>query len=388
MASFAQNLAATLTSHAWSPESDQLAVCPSSTKILIYTASPLSPKGWKRTATLQKHEQLVSGLDWSPVSGQRRLFSCSYDRTAHVWTFQDASQEWTPKIVLLRHDRAALTGKWSPSGNLIAVGSGSKTVCVCYYDTSNDWWACKVIRRRHESSVVALAWHPDSPLLATASTDGKFRVFNANIGETDSAGQAPTCLSDKFGERLLEVDCNSSWVHDVAWSLNGSKLAACSHNCTVFVVDGLDVNVPESFTQAASDVATVTLTTLPLKSILFVSESILVGAGFDAKVFTFTCEGPKQWAQHETVDEKVSPDKVKGYQGYKRQSFVAKLGMFKSQVETGESGKKERLNEHIVHKQPIFGMKLLSSSGRFSTCGLDGQIGLWNIQKMIASLQR
>jgi hypothetical protein len=90
--------------------------------------------------------------------------------------------------------------------------------------------------------------------------------------ETDSAGQAPTCLSDKFGERLLEVDCNSSWVHDVAWSLNGSKLAACSHNCTVFVVDGLDVNVPESFTQAASDVATVTLTTLPLKSILFVSE--------------------------------------------------------------------------------------------------------------------
>jgi hypothetical protein len=33
MASFAQNLAATLTSHAWSPESDQLAVCPNSTEV-------------------------------------------------------------------------------------------------------------------------------------------------------------------------------------------------------------------------------------------------------------------------------------------------------------------------------------------------------------------
>eukprot|EP00873_Tetraselmis_striata_P014820 jgi/Tetstr1/435084/TSEL_024053.t1 len=383
MASFAQKLAATLTTHAWSSGGEELAVSPNNAEVHIYRASSASPQGWQRTSVLKKHDQRVSGLDWNPVPGRRQLFSCSHDRTAYVWAFDGAVGDWTPQIVVLRHDRAALAGKWSPSGDLIAVGSGSKTVCVCYFDTSNRWWTCKVIRRRHTSSVVALDWHPSGTLLATASTDGKFRVINANVNGT---GQEATCQSSQFGEVLLEVDCGSTWVHDIAWSLDGSKLTACTHSCVVYVVDGLDPGDPQSFTSASSNVAMITLTTLPLKALLFISDHILLGAGFDAKVFSFTCAGAKGWRQSHAVDEQVSPDKAKGLGGHKRQSFIAKLGMFKSQVEKGQSGQAGKAAGHVIHKQPIISMRLLKESNRFSTCGLDGQVGVWNIAKLMASL--
>lgn len=85
-------------------------------------------------------------------------------------------------------------------------------------------------------------------------------------------GQEATCQSSQFGEVLLEVDCGSTWVHDIAWSLDGSKLAACTHSCVVYVVDGLDPGDPQSFTSASSNVAMITLTTLPLKALLFISD--------------------------------------------------------------------------------------------------------------------
>ena len=76
--------------------------------------------------------------------------------------------------------RAALCVRWSACGRKFAIGSGDKTVCVCYYESENKWWASKLIRKKHQSSVTSVAWHPSGALLATASTDMHCRVFNAS----------------------------------------------------------------------------------------------------------------------------------------------------------------------------------------------------------------
>lgn len=52
----------------------------------------------------------------------------------------------------------------------------------------------------------------------------------------------------------------------------------------------------------------------------------------------------------------------------------------------GQSGQAGKAAGHVIHKQPIISMRLLKESNRFSTCGLDGQVGVWNIAKLMASL--
>lgn len=66
-----------------------------------------------------------------------------------------------------------------------AIGSGAKTVCVCYYEPENNWWISKHIKKKHASSVTDVAWHPNSLLLATASTDCRCRIYSAFVKGVD-----------------------------------------------------------------------------------------------------------------------------------------------------------------------------------------------------------
>jgi actin related protein 2/3 complex subunit 1A/1B len=172
--------AESITCHAWSPDLSMVALCPNNTEVHIYKS--LSQDHWERLHVLQKHDQIVSGIDWSSKSN--KIVTVSHDRNSYVWSLEGA--EWVPTLVILRLNRAALCVQWSPKENKFAVGSGAKTVCICYYEQENNWWVSKLIRKRHESSVTSVAWHPNNVLLATTSTDGKCRVFSTFIKGVDT----------------------------------------------------------------------------------------------------------------------------------------------------------------------------------------------------------
>ena len=85
-----------------------------------------------------QHDLLVSSIDWSPRTN--KIVSCSHDRNAFVWVFDDESQVWKPTLVILRIDRAATDVKWSLDGGRFAVASSAKMVPVCMYESGNDWY--------------------------------------------------------------------------------------------------------------------------------------------------------------------------------------------------------------------------------------------------------
>jgi WD40 repeat protein len=66
---------------------------------------------------LKEHDeaQIVTGIDWAPKTN--RIVTCSQDRNAYVWKFENGV--WTPTLVILRITRAATNVKWSPQGFLI-----------------------------------------------------------------------------------------------------------------------------------------------------------------------------------------------------------------------------------------------------------------------------
>ncbi|KAK3010132.1 hypothetical protein RJ639_011789 [Escallonia herrerae] len=252
-----------------------VACCPNSNEVHIYR---LLEEKWERLHVLQKHDQIVSGIDWSITSN--RIVTVSHDRNSYVWN-QEAA-EWVPTLVILRLNRAALCVQWSPGGNKFAVGSGAKTVCVCYYEQENNWWVSKLIRKRHDSSVTSVAWHPNNILLATTSTDGKCRVFSTFIKGVDIRNSGTGPSSDaKFGEQIIQLDLSLSWAFGVKWSPSGNTLAYVGHNSMIYFVDEVGPS-PSAQSVAFRD--------LPLRDVLFVSERLVIGVGFDCTPMVFAAD--------------------------------------------------------------------------------------------------
>lgn len=125
------------------------------------------------------------------------------------------------------------------------MGSGAKLMSVCYFEEQNDWWVSKHIKKQIRSTVTCLDWHPNNVLLACGSTDFKTRIFSAYLKEVDKKSD-PASLSTPWGGKnecgSTVAEFNSSqgsggWVHSVAFSPDGNRLAWVAHDSSISVVD-------------------------------------------------------------------------------------------------------------------------------------------------------
>ncbi|CAA0823897.1 Actin-related protein 2/3 complex subunit 1A [Striga hermonthica] len=351
-----------ITCHAWSPDHSMIAFCPNNNEVHIYQ---LLGGKWEKIHVLQKHDQIVSGIDWGV--GLNRIVSVAHDRNSYVWSLE--ASEWVPTLVILRLNRAALCVQWSPKENKFAVGSGAKTVCICYYEQENNWWVSKIIRKRHDSSVTSVAWHPNNILLATTSTDGKCRVFSTFIKGVDTKNSTGSSDS-KFGEQIMQLDLSFSWTFGITWSPHGNTLAYVGHNSMIYFVD--DVG-PSPSAQS------LTFRDLPLRDVLFVSERMLIGVGFDCNPMVFVADERGLWSFLRFLDDREQTPGAK--YGLQRSGT---FGKFYSQSKTGSND--ESSENSRKHDNCITSIVALKDSGdttitSFSTSGLDGKIIIWDLQR-------
>nr|KYP47643.1 Actin-related protein 2/3 complex subunit 1 [Cajanus cajan] len=344
-----------------------VAFCPNNNEVHIYK---LVEDKWEKVYVLQKHDQVISGIDWSRRSN--RIVTASHDRNSYVWNLEGS--EWVPTLVILRLNRAALCVQWSPKENKFAVGSGAKTVCICYYEQENNWWVSKLIRKRHDSSVTSVSWHPDNILLATTSTDGKCRVFSTFIKGVDAKDSKKGTSSDsKFGEMIVQLDLSSSWTFGVKWSPSGNTLAYVGHNSMIYFVD--DVG-PSPLAQ------NVVFRDLPLRDVLFVSERKVIGVGFDCNPMVFAADERGIWSFVRNLGERKAVSSGSRYGSQFSEAFgkfygQSKHGVSNDAVETSRT-------RGIVHENCINCIMPLGDHGslkrRFSTSGLDGRIAVWDLE--------
>ncbi|KAG8659868.1 actin-related protein 2/3 complex subunit 1A isoform X2 [Manihot esculenta] len=322
-------------------------------------------------ATYDSHDQIVSGIDWSVRSN--RIVTASHDRNSYVWNKE--GPEWVPTLVILRLNRAALCVQWSPRENKFAVGSGAKTVCICYYEQDNNWWVSKVLRKRHDSSVTSVAWHPNNILLATTSTDGKCRVFSTFIKGVDTKDSKASSSSDsKFGEQIVQLDLSFSWAFGVKWSPSGKTLAYVGHNSMIYFVDDVGPS-PLSQNVAFRD--------LPLRDVLFFSEKMVIGVGFDCNPMVFGADEKGIWSFVRCLNEKISSFSGSKYGSQLSEAF----GKFNGQSEIGVSndGIDSSTSQGVIHENCINCVASLGKAGssrtlRFSTSGLDGRVVIWDLE--------
>lgn len=353
-----------ITCHAWSPDQTMVAICPNNTEVHIYM---FSQDKWEKVHVLYKHDQIISAIDWSARSN--KIVTVSHDRNSYVWN-KEAS-EWVPTLVILRLNRAALCVQWSPKENKFAVGSGAKTVCICYYEQENNWWVSKLIRKKHNSSVTSVAWHPDNIFLATTSTDGKCRVFSTFIKGVDTRDTGKSSSQDmKFGEQICQLDLSITWSFGVKWSPSGNTLAYTGHNSTIYFVEDV-LTSPCAQNVAFRD--------LPLRDVLFVSERMVIGVGFDCNPMVFTKDDSGLWSFSKFLDERKTTQSSSKYGSQLSGAFGKLYGQSKyggsSDTSKPRGGAHENCITCIVPLKKAGDMTVK----RFSTSGLDGKVVTWEL---------
>jgi len=305
--------------------------------------------------TLKEHDSVVTGIDWAPKTN--RLLTCSQDRNAYVWTWENSL--WKPTLVILRINRAATCCQWSPKEDKFAIGSGAKLVSVCYFEPDNNWWVSKHIREKVDSTITCIDWHPNNILLAAAGTDGRTRVVSGFVSGIDKKEDVKggTAFGNKlpFGTLLAEFQVGS-WIQAVKWSPSGNQLAWVSQDSTAHFL-----NCPTQDHQLQS----IPYKFLPFRDILWINENNLVAVGYDANPTLFTGSGT--WELARWLD-------VKQAAGAAKSTAAKDVWAARTNLGSESAGQDTKLDTQ--HQNCVSVIRRVDNN-TFSTTGIDGNLGMW-----------
>ncbi|MBC8875283.1 MAG: PD40 domain-containing protein [Planctomycetes bacterium] len=147
----------------------------------------------------------VASLDYSPDGS---LVACGSE-DGQVRLYDPDSGEVVQ--VFVGHKLPISSVCWSPDGKWLASGSGPATVRLW---NATEGKPGRVLSEGGLSEVYGLAWSPDGGEIAVAYHGGRIQVWATSTGK-----------------KLLRIDADEFYFHDVAWSTDGKWIAVgCSDN--------------------------------------------------------------------------------------------------------------------------------------------------------------
>jgi len=357
-----------ITCHAWNADRTKVALSLNDSEVNIYARQPGTGE-WAVEHTLQGHDLRITGIDWAPNTN--RIVTCSADRNAHVWCFEDG--KWSPTLVLLRINRAATCVKWSPQENKFAVGSGARLISVCYFGKENNWWVSKHIKKPIRSTITTLDWHPNNVLLVAGSSDFKVRIFSAWMKDIEPK-PSPTLWGAKMSLGQLMAEFSNStggggWVHSVAFSADGNRVCWVGHDSSVSVAD------------AGREMAKSQLKTphLPYTAVTWLSPNSILAAGHGCCPMMYAVEDSGKLSFVTKLDVSTK----------KETSNLSAMRKFRSMDRTARTDSSDTTLS-TLHQNTITDIRILRGSKAnaeaVSTCGADSNLILWTLKGLEQNL--
>ena len=347
---------AAITVMAFSPDYKRIAFSPNNHLVHLTQCSEKTDCAqWSIQHTLDQHGQAVTGIAWGKQTN--RILSCAQDRTAFVWS-ESEDGTWIPCHVLL--DAAVKRGltscAWNASENRVFIGSAACNVAVGRYDDPNPFWSCVVISP-HVSTVTCLAAHPTQDrCIATGSSDCTVKI-------TLTKGRNPEPVVTLRG---------TGWINSLKWSPSGAALCFATHGGEVHTATGNS----EDFSTFVNKV--VRLPSLPLRSVAYVNEEVIIGAGYDFYPIGFqqSKADPTQW---EVAGKFVGAPKA-----LKKEMSATELARarFQNEASTGQQQAVELPD--TKHTNTISYVLPLPEGGNyaFATSSMDGRVEYWSLEEL------
>lgn len=173
---------------------------PQAAATLISIATRIS---WR--LLMSGHSDVVST---AVFSGDGRILTASYDRTARIWDAETGRQI----AVLSAHDKAVLSAAWSPDRTCIVTASADDTARIWDVATASPI----AILRGHGGSPWYAKFSRDGARIATSDNDGTVRIWDAV-----SAAVVAACIG------------HEGQVYSVDWNPDGSRIVTASWDQTI-----------------------------------------------------------------------------------------------------------------------------------------------------------
>ena len=373
----------------FSPDKTQLAFSPNNHLVYIVDVSSANCTNWKIAHVINCHDQAVTGIDWSPVTG--KLLTAAQDRAAFVHVFREETGRWEQQLVLLdtQIKRGLTCGKWSVGGEKLYIGSAANNVAVAKYDDESAWWRCTVITP-HVSGITCIAPHPlNDAVIATGGHDCCIKISSTYTKNIDKSKNR----LGKCGAELGAFQLNA-WVLALAWAPKGNTVAAVTRDSSVYIVEGEDALQFEEWTTRL-----VALRGLPCRTLAFLGDHAIIAGGHDFY--------PLLLLRNDEVEEDdpaggwhvdmigIAPQK-------KKQELTATQAAklkFQNQAALGQDAGIDlpdtRHTNTIISVLPLCDPesgapfvalpKATKNELLFATCSLDGKVELWGADDLVSA---
>lgn len=125
----------------------------------------------------------ISTIDWNAKTN--KIISGSYDKNIYVWSFNEERNEWTPSLVIFKHQLSVLSVKWNTEGDKFAAASTTNKLIIGNYDNEvYQWWKGEVIKV-HKSAISCISFDPSGMFILSGSTDLKAMIHSCYLEELD-----------------------------------------------------------------------------------------------------------------------------------------------------------------------------------------------------------
>lgn len=191
-------------------DNQSFATCSTDKLIHVYSIEKEDP-----LLTLSGHQDEVNSIKWSPDG--KLLVSSSDDTTARIWKISDDLKEGDVQSILSEHTMEIYTAKWCSSNGKLLIATASFDGTIKIWDGSSGTGIYTL--KHHTQPVYAIDFSSCGKYIASGSLDETLLVWRLQDGQ------------------LIRGYKDRGSIFEVIWSPTGDRIAACTSDATLCVLD-------------------------------------------------------------------------------------------------------------------------------------------------------